>query len=110
MSVSYIREKLGAAVNTMATSSASIQKRLEWAAIAAHTISNRETQKDFPTEELRERWAAWWGSITSKPPRHADEGSIVATISQLSDDEAEKVAEELFNIYDAVMRESLART
>ena len=105
MSLSYVSEKLSTAVNALATSAAPIQTRLEYAAMSCHTLANMH-ERSFPTDELRDRWVAWWASITSKPARDNQEGTIRATLSQMSDQEASDVAEELFNIYAGVERHS----
>jgi len=103
MSLGYISEKLTVAVNTMATSAAPIKKRLEYAMLGAHTISMKTYWEKFPDPEVAERWHAWWATMTSKEAV-GGEGRIVATISQMTEEQAEEAAEELFNIYRSVER------
>ena len=99
MSLDYISEKLTNAVQTLATSTASLQKRLEYAAFAAHTISGApHSEEGFPTENLKVRFINWWHEVTAKQAP-GDEGTIAATTRGLSDEEARRLAEELFDIY-----------
>jgi hypothetical protein len=101
MSLGYISEKLTSALNAMATSSKPIQVRLKYAALSAHTIMPNGPEVDWPSEELAGRWAEWWGAITAREGQ-GNEGSIEATTSQLTDAEAERLAEQLFEITMAV--------
>lgn len=98
MSVSYLSEKLGSAVNAMATSAAPIHKRLEFACIGSHTISDERSWEGFKDRELAARWFAWWERMTAVEAQ-GDEGRIMATINAMSDREAEEAAEELFDIF-----------
>ncbi|MBL1255460.1 hypothetical protein [Methylocystis sp. Sn-Cys] len=102
MSLDYISEKLTNAVLVLATSTESLQKRLEFAALCAHTISGPpHSEEGFPTDELKRRFIEWWRALTAKQA-HGDEGTLAATARSLTDDEARRFAEELFNIYTEV--------
>lgn len=99
MSIDYASEKLTAAVMSLATSASPIQKRLWNAAMACHTLSNpAHGDQDFSSHELRDRFHKWWAAMTAREPS-GEEGSLEATIRQLSDEEAERLAEDLFEIY-----------
>jgi len=102
LSLDYISEKLTNAVHLLATSTESLQKRLEFAALSCHTISGPpHSEEGFPTDELKMRFIEWWRALTAKQAQ-GDEGALVATTRSLTDEEARRLAEELFNIYAEV--------
>lgn len=97
MSESYEREKLGAAVDALATSAKPIQKRLEYAWIAMHTLvnhglSNPERQRAFTA--IHERLTA----DNSDP--HA--GHVPTTTARLSNDQATSIASAIVEL-DAML-------
>jgi hypothetical protein len=93
MAESYEREKLGNAVNALATSAAPIQKRLEYAWLAMHTMINHgftdpERQAEFA--EINERLRP------DKSDPHA--GDVPTTCARLSEDEATKIAQAIVDL------------
>jgi hypothetical protein len=92
MSESYEREKLGNAVSAL-VSSAPIQKRLEHAWTAMHTLKNHgftnpERQAEF--ERIYDRLTA----DTSDSRR----GHVPTTTAGLSDEEAEEIAHKIVSL------------
>lgn len=93
MSEDYEREKLGAAVDSLAASAAPIQKRLEYAWTAMHTLiahglSDPERAAEFAA--INERLTA------DKSDEHA--GYVATTCSKLSDDEAVEIAQQIVEL------------
>jgi hypothetical protein len=93
-SCSYAREKFWIAVHCLATSSSSIQARLERAAAGS---LGRLKSEDLP-EGLQTEFAGLWRDLTKKKAC-GDEGTIAATTRQLSDEEAEQVARRVMSMY-----------
>lgn len=93
MSQDYEREKLGNAVDALAVSAAPIQKRLEYAWEAMHTLighglSDPERQAEF--DEINQK-------LTSdKSDGH--KGYLVATCEGLSDDDAREIAQAIVDL------------
>lgn len=93
MSESYEREKLGAAVDALATSAAPIQKRLEYAWMACHTL----IAHGFTDEERAREFASINARLTAdKSDEHA--GHVTTTCSRLSDEEAAEIAQAIVNL------------
>lgn len=93
MSEDYEREKLGNAVNALAASAAPIQKRLEYAWEAMHTLivhrlTDPERQAEF--NEINEKLTA------DKSNEHA--GFVSTTCSNLSDDAAAQIAQAIVDL------------
>ena len=87
MSGSYEREKLGAAVYALAASAAPIQKRLEYAWMAMHTLKAHgliDSERAVEYDEI-------YKSLTADK---SDEqgGYVPTTCAKLSDDEAAQIA------------------
>ena len=87
MSESYEREKLGAAVDALASSAAPIQKRLEYAWMAMHTLNSHgitDSSRAGEYSEICERLTA----------DKSDEktGYVPTTCANLSDNEAAEIA------------------
>jgi hypothetical protein len=83
----YIREKLCAAMSSLATTAAPLQRRLE----LAHDQLHRLRPDDFTDLEERELFGRIVMVLTSVEP-HGDEGSVAATTRAMSDTDAEQVA------------------
>lgn len=93
MSEDYEREKLGNAVDALAASAAPIQKRLEYAWTAMHTLighglTDPERQAEF--NEINEKLTA------DKSDEHA--GYVATTCSKLSDDAATEIAQAIVDL------------
>lgn len=93
MAESYEREKLSAAVNCLAASAAPIQKRIEYAWMAMHTLknhgfTNQDRASDY--EEIYERLTA--------DKSDAQAGHVPTTCSRLSDDEAAEIAQMIVDL------------
>ena len=98
MSIDYASEKLTAAASTLATSPDTIQKRLYYAWMACHTLTNPSFHDNFPTPQIARRFMTWSHSLTYQEAQ-GDEGTLEATTSRLSDEEARKAADELWALY-----------
>lgn len=93
MSEDYEREKLGNAVNALAASAAPIQKRLEYAWSAMHTLighglTDPERQAEF--DEINQKLTA------DKSDQNA--GYVPTTCSKLSDDDAVEIAQAIVEL------------
>jgi hypothetical protein len=87
MSEDYTREKLYAAVDALAASSAPIQQRLRHAAENLHTLK----PDDFSEKEDGERFALIMATLSSTDPA-GSEGAFDATTAAMSDEDAVKIA------------------
>lgn len=96
MSLDYLREKFWLAADALATSSATIQKRL----LSATSCLISLRSEDFPGT-FRAEFDDLWHNLTRKNPV-GSEGSIEATISSLSDEEAEKLAKRIFSLFTTI--------
>ena len=96
MGMDYTQEKLWQAVNTL-VGSGSIQTRLRYAAEYLIRVKGRD-EHAFPQAELQERFARVMERLTSTPAV-GDEGTIQASTRNLTDEDAEKVASEIFSLF-----------
>lgn len=87
--VSYAREKLTVGIISLAKGSDSIQKRLFDAYMSFHPLRER----DFP-EDLQENYREIMDLLTKVKPK-GDEGSVKATLNQMSEEDANVIAEKL---------------
>jgi hypothetical protein len=97
MSLSYGWEKPFKAVYTTVGSQRSLQERLAHAFI--YNLSPLE--KDDLTAETWDRFQELRRAVTSKPAV-GDEGTINATTSAMTDEEAEKCLEEMVGIFSDI--------
>ena len=94
----YVYEKLGSAVLSMMQSTESLQERLARACIYDLTrVSMGKAQ--LPTE-LLQQLEVITKSVTSVPG--SGEGSILATTTRMSDEEASSLIEKILILYDDV--------
>ena len=93
MKLSHLYEKFMVAVEVLATSPASLQRRLEGAYRSFIDVE----PKDFDDKEMR----ATFEQIRSRITRVPDEqiGSIAATCKQMSDQEATEIADFLLGLF-----------
>ena len=91
---SYLYEKLLSAIGTMATSPRTLQDRLRTAALTCIAVK----EDDLPEGELRDKWNEVQQRLTSVEPT-GDEGSLEATLSRMSDEEAHDVAELFWELF-----------
>jgi len=80
----------------------SVQERL--AGVVADSV-NHLTRDDFPNEELWIRVQKLINATTCKPAR-GDEGTIVATTSQMTSEEASKWLREVLSLFSEVAEAS----
>ncbi len=85
-------EPLYIAVRGLATGANTIQARLHSAYLAIHTLT------DFPTPELRDQFTSIAAALTCV------EGSALATVRMLTDEEATQVAQDIFDLFIDVAR------
>ncbi len=100
MSLEYAWEKLYITVRNLASGTGSIQERLADAYISGGYILGLGTQNELPTD-LQPSYAAINRTMT-RVPAQGDEGDIVATTRQMSDDEAVEVAEQIVDLFNEV--------
>lgn len=96
--VSGVAERVWKAVDALATSASPIQARLENAGITLIPLEASE----FPDEETRQKFTEIKQSLTAREAK-AGEGAIAATTSQLTDAEAEEIAQAIFRL-DTICR------
>lgn len=95
MGVDYGWEKFYCAMRYACRSNESLQERL-----AGVIMGVCHLQRDsFPSDELWEKFDHLMSETTKRSAR-GNEGTIQATTSQMSDDEAAKLLEAAFDIYN----------
>jgi hypothetical protein len=96
VSESYEREKLANAVSAL-VSAAPIQKRLEWAWTAMHTLKNH----GFTNADRQAEYESIYNRLTAdKSNGHA--GHVPTTTSRLSDADAEAIANDIVSLNTAL--------
>ena len=92
MITASLSDKFASAVRDLATSAAPIKQRLHPAFLSVHPIF----EADMPSQELRQtcRLLLEEFSRVQDPLR----GNVLATLEQMSDEEAEKVADLIWSI------------
>ena len=93
MKLTELYEKFMVAVDVLATSPASIQKRLEGAYRSFMDIE----PKDFDDEEMQTTFEQIRSRLTSV--QHGQIDSIAATCRQMSDQEAAEIADFIFGLF-----------
>jgi len=89
----YHREKFSSAISCL-VSSADLRTRLEHAFTSLVTVR----PENFSDEALGTRFAELYERVTAKDAQVEHEGKIRSTLRQMSDDEAERVAQEIVDI------------
>lgn len=97
---SYYREKFSNGVRCL-VGLGDIRERVLSAMIAMITVR----PEGFSDPDLAKRFGALLAEINSKPAV-ADEGTMKATLSEMSDSDAAKLASEIFSIHYGLMRPS----
>lgn len=95
--MSYRYEKLWLAVLAL-VGTGSIKERLRNALIGNLLALEPD---DFPEQHLKQKFNEIFRGLTSVPAT-ANEGSVEATISKITDDEAKEYAQQIFYLYDEV--------
>jgi len=95
--MSYRCEKLRLAVFAL-VGTGTVQERLRNASLVNFLVLEPD---DFPEQHLKQRFSDIYKGLTSVPAI-ADEGSMEATISRMSDEEAKEYAQRIFYLYDEV--------
>ena len=93
MKLTELYEKFMVAVDVLATSPASLQKRLEGAYRSFMDIE----PKDFDDEEMQTTFEQIRSRLTSV--QHGQIDSIAATCRQMSDQEAAEIADFIFGLF-----------
>lgn len=93
MAEDYEREKLGNAVYALAVSAEPIQKRLEYAFTAMHTMINH----GFTDPEREAEFAEIIDRLTADKSDE-DEGYVPTTCARLSDEEAGEIARAIVDL------------
>lgn len=102
VSYDYATEKLYLATLGLVRGEGGIKDRLEGAAV---TLIILRPEKDVP-EKLRAEFESIHSELTSEPAQFEGEGTIRATIRQLSPDEASQIAERIFHLYGKLLHGS----
>jgi hypothetical protein len=92
----YVLEKLGQAIDTLATGSERIQERLQEAGAINLGPARPE---DIPYEDLR-RILAGVKDDLSFQPASGNQGTIAATMKITSDEDARAIARRILRLYD----------
>ena len=90
----YAREKFGIALNSLATSANSLQARLQSAYMSFHPIR----EDDFANSEMRATYAEIIARLTAVKDGPETNGYLRNTLDQMSDAEAEGIAELIYNL------------
>ena len=98
MGSSYAREKLGAAVYSLATSPGNIKTRLWGAYLSFHTLKDN----DFP-DEYKDDWKFIHDSLTTANPSVDDKGEVTTgkvqnTLKTLDEDVCIQIAERICDL------------
>lgn len=93
MSEDYEREKLGNAVDALAASAAPIQKRLEYAFMAMHTLMMHK----LTDPERQAEYDAIIEKLTADKSNE-DQGHVATTCARLSDDAAIEIAQAIVDL------------
>lgn len=97
--LAYPYEKFSSALEALATSSATLQRRLE----VAYLTFNPVKEDDFDDDEMRSAYREIMESLTKiKDPGR---GYVPATLAQMNDEEAEAVAEKIYDLFFEISRE-----
>lgn len=91
-------ERLRLAVESLATGRGSLQDRLYYAFLNIYVFR----VEDFPVR-LRSDFKEICDEMTKVKPT-GDEGTIKATCNVMSDEEAEKIAQKIFDLFTAITR------
>ncbi len=93
----YTWEKLMVAVHGMASSPRSMQQRIA----DAYTGSLMRLKADDFPDDLRWTFEEISKKLTSGTPT-GDEGTVQASVSSMSEEEASEIAREIVNLYDQI--------
>ncbi|NSZ19321.1 hypothetical protein [Agrobacterium vitis] len=96
----YFREKLGNGVGCL-VGVGDIRSRLQNAFFSMTTVSSG----GFSNPDLGAAWDEIFATVT-KQPALGDEGTIVATLRTMSEDELAQVARDLLYLYERLLREA----
>ncbi|WP_457661864.1 hypothetical protein [Sinorhizobium medicae] len=89
----YHREKFSSAISCL-ISNADLRTRLEHAFVSLVTVR----PENFGDKDLGLRFARLYDRVTAKGAQSEGEGKIRSTLRQMSDEEAEEVAQEILDI------------
>lgn len=90
-------ERLFLAVQSLASSNAPLQLRLNDAGMSLLPLLDT----DFP-EDLRTHFRKIMDDLTSKSDQLGEEGTLTVTIRQMSDEEAKRVAGKIIDLFDEI--------
>ena len=93
MKLTHLHERFMVAVEVLATSPASLQRRLE----GAYRSLNKVEPKDFDDEEMQVTFEQIRSRLTTV--QHGQIDSIDATCRQMSDQEAAEIADFIFSLF-----------
>ena len=97
MSAGYQREKLATAVGVLATSAEPIQKRLEYAFTAMHTLQSHP----FEIAERQDAWDSIYSRMTADKS-DGGKGYVPTTLGKLTDDQASAIASDIVELNEMI--------
>lgn len=92
----YALEKLYMASLSLAAATGDIKERLERAATGLTVV---EIDKNALLPKLQDEFDSIMGDVSRTPAQSASEGSIRATIREMTDEEAYNLAGRIFHLY-----------
>lgn len=100
---SYAREKIGAAIESMATNRGDIKIRLWGAYLIFHTLK----EDDFP-EDLKEYWNSIYNDLTTEEPSYGANGEVTDgrvqnTLKVIDEDKCVEIAKKISEL-NALLR------
>lgn len=95
----YHREKFGNAVHTLAESLGDIRSRVLNATIALITVNPGQ----FSDKVLGDKYAALFARMSSKQEKVPGEGTIQATLREMSDEDVVACAREIVDIHNEML-------
>lgn len=93
-----MKERLYLATLSLVKGDGDVKDRLESAA-SSHLVGLVRREFDDLPETAWQEYLAILDQLTSRPEKVKDEGKLHATIHELTDDEARRLAERIFNLY-----------
>ena len=98
MKYDYAFEKLMATIDILATNKGRIKKRLFDAVLSQFINLTSDKITNYLPSNLQKKYDIII-SILTKEKAIANEGSLEATIKKLSEEEAKKIAEDIFSLF-----------
>jgi hypothetical protein len=98
MGVDYGWEKLYSAVHFAVASEERLQERLASCLVVIQHLG----RESFPDDQTWEKFSSLLEASTNRPARYEGEGTIKATTSQMTDEEASRYLREICDLFSHV--------